>query len=383
MSSQTHILTPNESLSAAEGVYNLKKGFDIEKAFEDTKVKNIFDFNSNSKEFSAESGIFEFKEKAGFAAMAMGKGKYENHAILVCRGTDGFKDWLSDFNIGAQLSDSGHIVHAGFNRIYEQFRNDMMAYINKNQPSTIHCVGHSLGGALANMAADTIVNRGTKAKLYTFGAPRVGTNGFANKLSRHPLLGVKNIFRVYHSSDPVSMIPLFPFVHAPQPGGEYYINKTLVVNPWDHKMSVYTKSLYNVNSWSSIKNPHPSIDAHIQQWMNSDDTWRYCGLNTHNIGMAMGAIKLILKDTLTEGWNAASFAATTGITVLDQLSLAVSRAAKVSKEKESMLMNILGRILKMLGIKMGPKQSLTLAFIQYVFRSLSFALNRSVRIALS
>ena len=205
----------------------------------------------------------------------------------------------------------------------------------------------------------------------------------ANKLSTHPSLGVKNIFRVYHSSDPVSMIPLFPFIHAPQPGGEYYINKTLTVNPWAHKMASYTRSLHNVNNWSAIRNPHPSIDAHIEQWMNSDETWRYCGLNTHNLGMAMQAIQLIIKDAMTQAWNAAGLAATAGITILDQLSLAVSRAAKVSKEKEGMLIKILGRILKMIGLKVGPKQSLTLAFIQYVFRSLSFALNRSVRIALS
>ena len=382
MSSHPHILKPTEALGAAGAIYGLKKGFGIEESFKDTEVDHYFDFSKSKAKFSAESGIFAFKEKAGFAAMAMGKGKYENHAILVCRGTDGFKDWLSDFNIGAQLSNSGHVVHAGFNRIYNQFRDEMLAYINKNQPSTIHCVGHSLGGALANMAADTIIDRGKKAKLYTFGAPRVGTNGFANKLSKHPRLGVNNIFRAYHSSDPVSMIPLFPFIHAPQPGGEYYINKTLTINPWAHKMDSYINSMENVNSWSSIRNPHPSIDAHIEQWMNSDETWRYCGLNTHNIGMAMSAIQLIIKDSLTNAWNVAGLTATSGITVLDQLSLAVSRAAKVSKEKESMLMNVLGRILKMLGIKMGPKQSLTLAFIQYVFRSLSFALNRSVRIAL-
>lgn len=383
MSSHPHILSPNESLSAAGVIYDLKKGKNVEEAFKPSKVNDLFNFSQDAGQFSAESGIFEFKEKAGFAAIAMGKGKYENHAILVCRGTDGFKDWLSDFNIGAQLSDSGHIVHAGFNRIYNQFNQDMLRYVNKHQPSTIHCVGHSLGGALANLAADTLLDRGKKVKLYTFGAPRVGTNGFANKLSTHPSLGVKNIFRVYHSSDPVSMIPLFPFIHAPQPGGEYYINKTLTVNPWAHKMASYTRSLHNVNNWSAIRNPHPSIDAHIEQWMNSDETWRYCGLNTHNLGMAMQAIQLIIKDAMTQAWNAAGLAATAGITILDQLSLAVSRAAKVSKEKEGMLMKILGRILKMIGLKVGPKQSLTLAFIQYVFRSLSFALNRSVRIALS
>ena len=383
MSSHPHILTPNEALSAAGAIYDFKNGGSLEKNFKPSKVYDLFDFSSSADKFSAKSGIFEFKQNAGFAAMAMGKGKYENHAILVCRGTDGAKDWLSDANIAIQVSLTGHAVHAGFNRIYNQFRDDILRFIDRNNVSTIHCVGHSLGGALANMAADTIIDHGRKAVLYTFGAPRVGVESFANKLSRHPRLGVKNIFRVYHSSDPVSMIPFFPFMHAPQPGGEYYINKTLTVNPYDHKMVPYTLSLQNVKSWKQIENPHPSMDAHAEKWLKSDETWRYCGLNVYNLGMALKAVQILIKDTLTMAWNIAGGTATAGVTILDQLSLAVSNASKISKEKEGMAMNVLKRILQMLGIKINPQQSLTLAFIQFVFRSLSFALNRSVRIALS
>jgi triacylglycerol lipase len=383
MTAQTLKLSPNEAISAAEGVYNIKKGLTIEKSFEDTSIKNIFDFSENTNTFSAASGIFEFKQSAGFAAMAMGKDKYKNHAILVCRGTDGFKDWLSDFNIGAQISLSGNVVHAGFNRIYNQFREDMLRFVDRNGATTVHCVGHSLGGALANMAADSLLDHGRNAVLYTFGSPRVGTQGFAQKLSMHPRLGVDNIFRLYHSSDPVSMIPFFPFMHAPQPGGEYYVNKTLTINPWDHKMAAYTKSLKNATSWKQLQNPHPSIEAHAEKWLNSEQTWQYCGLNIYNLSMAMGAIRILIKDALTQAWNVAGGTATAGVTILDQLSLAVSKAGKVSKEKEGLVMSVLSRILKMLGIKLKPKQSLTLAFIQFVFRSLSFALNRSVRIALA
>jgi len=383
MSSHPHKLTPKQALSAAGAIYGLKKGHNVAESFEDSLVNELFDFTKSADKFSAESGIFKFKQNAGFAAMAMGKGKYENHAILVCRGTDGAKDWLSDLNIGAQISLTGHVVHAGFNRIYNQFRDDMLRFIKKNNASTVHCVGHSLGGALANMAAETIIGQGKKAVLYTFGAPRVGVESFANKLSRHPRLGVKNIFRVYHSSDPVSMIPFFPFMHAPQPGGEYYINKVLTINPWDHKMSAYTNTIENIKSWKQIENPHPSMDAHAEKWLKSDETWRYCGLNVYNLGMALKAVQILIKDTLTMAWNIAGGTATAGVTILDQLSLAVSNASKISKEKEGMAMNVLKRILQMLGIKINPQQSLTLAFIQFVFRSLSFALNRSVRIALS
>lgn len=383
MSKHSIILTPKEALSAAGAVYGFKKGMNITESFKPSLINKHFDFDTSADQFSAKSGIFLFKENAGFAAMAMGKGKYENHAILVCRGTDGLKDWLSDLNIGGQLSVSGHLVHAGFNRIYNQFREKMLDFIKTNSATTVHCVGHSLGGALANMAADTIIGNNKNAVLYTFGAPRVGIASFANKLSKHPRLSVDNIFRVYHSSDPVSMIPLFPFVHAPQPGGEYYINKVLTINPWDHKMKAYTKTMANVKSWKSIQNPHPSLDDHAIKWLYSDESMRYCGLNIYNLGMAMKAIQLIVKDALTQGWSVASFGFTAGITVIDHLSLAVSHAAQFSKEKAGMVMNVLKRIMNMIGMKINPGQSITLAFIKFVFRSLSAALMRSVRIALS
>jgi len=383
MSSHSLKLTPKEALSAAGSIYAIKKGRTVEDSFKLSLINSYFDFADSAKSFSASSGIFEFKQSAGFAAMAMGKDKYKNHAILVCRGTDGFKDWLSDFNIGAQISLTGHVVHAGFNRIYNQFRDDMLRFVDRNGATTIHCVGHSLGGALANMAADSLLNHNRNAVLYTFGSPRVGIHGFAQKLSRHPRLGVNNIFRLYHSSDPVSMIPFFPFMHAPQPGGEYYVNKTLTMNPWDHKMDAYIDTLQNAASWKQLKNPLPTMKAHAAKWLNSEQTWRCCGLNVDNLTMAMGAIQILIKDTLTQAWNVAGGTTAAGVTLFDQLSLAVSIAGQVSKEKEGMVMSVLKRILNMLGIKLNPKQSLTLAFIQFVFRSLSFALNRSVRIALS
>jgi len=157
MTSRAHVLTPKEALGAAAGVYGLNQGYDLENSFIGREIYDLFDFAKSGTSFTSTSGIFEFKQSAGFAAMAMGKDKYKNHAILVCRGTDGFKDWLSDFNIGAQISLSGNVVHAGFNRIYNQFRDDMLRFVDRNGATTIHCVGHSLGGALANMTADTLL----------------------------------------------------------------------------------------------------------------------------------------------------------------------------------------------------------------------------------
>ena len=54
----------------------------------------------------------------------------------------------------------------------------------------IYCTGHSLGGALATLAAFDIsramewVNRPTKIICYTFGAPRIGNYAFAETYNR-------------------------------------------------------------------------------------------------------------------------------------------------------------------------------------------------------
>ena len=54
----------------------------------------------------------------------------------------------------------------------------------------IYCTGHSLGGALALLAAYDIsramewVSKPTKVICYTFGAPRVGNHAFAHTYDR-------------------------------------------------------------------------------------------------------------------------------------------------------------------------------------------------------
>lgn len=54
----------------------------------------------------------------------------------------------------------------------------------------IYCTGHSLGGALALLAAYDIsramewVSRPTKVICYTFGAPRVGNHAFAHTYNK-------------------------------------------------------------------------------------------------------------------------------------------------------------------------------------------------------
>jgi pimeloyl-ACP methyl ester carboxylesterase len=84
----------------------------------------------------------------------------------------------------------------------------------------ITVVGHSLGGAIASLAAASLRNSGLGVGLYTFGSPRIGGSKICSYITNQP----GGNFRVTHWSDPVPKVPLLTmgYVHI---SPEYYINK--------------------------------------------------------------------------------------------------------------------------------------------------------------
>lgn len=64
-------------------------------------------------------------------------------------------------------------MHSGFNSLFITLQAELAPYLSGVKPSgTVHCVGHSLGGAIASLVAGWAKKRfNCNAKLYTFGAP--------------------------------------------------------------------------------------------------------------------------------------------------------------------------------------------------------------------
>ena len=81
--------------------------------------------------------------------------------------------------------------------------------------------GHSLGGAIADIAAAEIRKMGVPADLYTFGAPRIAGRKLSDFITNQNSGGN---FRVTHFDDPVPKMPplLLDYVHI---SPEYYIDK--------------------------------------------------------------------------------------------------------------------------------------------------------------
>lgn len=131
--------------------------------------------------------------------------------IVVFRGTElqDPRDILTDLKIRKRdLSAQGRVgrVHRGFSQALDKIWDDVeqaIACLSGSQ--YLMMTGHSLGGALAVLAANRI-GESRPVGLMTFGCPRVGDTEFcADVANRHP----GQHMRFVNGADVVPMLPFF------------------------------------------------------------------------------------------------------------------------------------------------------------------------------
>lgn len=209
-----------------------------------------------------------------FGVMAMGTGEYKNHMFLIFRGTtnrNNKADWVTDASVGVSSAKGLIPAHAGFVKTFKSMEKAIEKFkIGKQTSGYIHCIGHSLGGAIATLAAFWAYHNICKrVKLYTFGQPRVGLHVFSSFFTSK--IGTNNIYRVFNEMDPVPVIPVFPYVHCPLPGKGYFLTSDHLMHKGAaHKMDKYIEILWNYKSWSSVPrdNVH-GLSFGIEQYLNS------------------------------------------------------------------------------------------------------------------
>jgi len=141
-----------------------------------------------------------------------------NGDLYICfRGTESRSDVFADLDVRHTRMIPGARVHNGFfrqfNSIIERIEVDIAARAKSVPMRTVTCCGHSLGGAIATIAAAHLAAASHDVRCYTFGCPRVGNRKFARWFARI----VPDHWRVNNEQDPVPMIPLsFRFVHTPR-----------------------------------------------------------------------------------------------------------------------------------------------------------------------
>lgn len=131
----------------------------------------------------------------------------DNFVIVAFRGTqvDNFQGIVNDIftNSKFQLVDfeKGGSVHQGFkdglNEIWSNLLNHLNELKTEKPERTFWFTGHSLGAALATLAADRY---GSVQGLYTFGSPLVGDDAFTNQFSI-------NTYRFVNNNDFITSIP--------------------------------------------------------------------------------------------------------------------------------------------------------------------------------
>lgn len=143
---------------------------------------------------------FDRGETQGFAAMTA------RELIVSFRGTSQRADWVTDLDTRRMRTPFGK-VHRGFSTALDHVWPELEPLIARERAvRALWFTGHSLGGALAALAAGrcALERQWPVAGVHTFGQPRVGNRTFANHLEGAL---ANRYFRYTNNLDTVPGIP--------------------------------------------------------------------------------------------------------------------------------------------------------------------------------
>lgn len=226
---------------------------------------------------------FVFNSKYGTNNAWLLRAKTDGHIWLVFRGTSTKEEWNKDFEMQQvpfitrvfssntrrvlypKMSMTGQVaadvlppeaqVHTGFLDVYMSMRDALMCVVEQNTDATRVCVtGHSLGGALAQIAAYDIAHTfpNLSMDVVAFGCPRVGNVEFSSGLVGLPNLN--SLVLIANTCDIVTNLPLavqpsrssppLIYVHPAEAVHAFTENRTT----WtaNHMMGIYADYLVGV-----------------------------------------------------------------------------------------------------------------------------------------
>jgi len=131
-------------------------------------------------------------------------GRHGDTPIIAFAGTDPLvlADWITDFNIAPSPQNTAEGFAVAAEAVAPEL-DKVLQNAPENRP--VFVTGHSLGGALAVLAADRINAKqpGRIRAVYTFGMPRAGGSGFATAYNQ--ALG-SCTYRLVHGDDVVPTV---------------------------------------------------------------------------------------------------------------------------------------------------------------------------------
>jgi hypothetical protein len=376
-------LTPSEAANIAEGAYRVNDGSeqDLKIFLNNPLFKNSIQENNKKILQAAVGGRLFRANQDSFGVMARG----EKDLFLIFRGTtDKNKnaDVVTDIRIGICLSNTNLPVHIGFNHTFNSMLTEIKQFLSDNDTTgLVHCIGHSLGGAVASLAADWISKNKPslkgRIKLYTFGAPRVGTHWFAN--STTSTIGDINMYRTYHRTDPVPMVAIYPFTQAPINNTGYYLpSSSPLTSGVAHKMENYIASVkgqnwksisgfpsepYNLEicleNWLKSKSPASTSDSSFWQWVNAALIYVIKKVSINALAMLQSAV--------------------IGLhTIVDKLAYILAQGINFAKDISTWVVLLMKKLMQALHIVAPPtKEEITQALIKRVLIRLTEEANKN------
>jgi len=136
-----------------------------ELAYQDDPARRLMEFAEHYRRLEP----FRMDGTFGFVA------SNEQNVVVALRGTDEVLDWVTNLTV-AQIAGYGGCVHRGFCDSLDQAWNEILVRVTSllDNDQTLWVAGHSLGGALATIAAARLMREGLEPYVTcTFGSPRV------------------------------------------------------------------------------------------------------------------------------------------------------------------------------------------------------------------
>jgi hypothetical protein len=372
MSDET--LSPQDAMAFAEAVYGIRQTPSVRAGFAMSLPNHCLGTDWDLGAAQSIQGVSGpvVPTPSGFAAVVPGSGRRGSEIVVATRGSVGAfngPDWTSNFRAAYAVGPAGTQVHKGFHEIFKTLIGavrEQMRRLGARNRRTIHCVGHSLGGALANLMAVALQEE-TRAdvKLYTFGAPRVGDMFFSRAATKN--LAAGNIHRVYNVSDPVPMIPLFPYMHAAfDEDGIRVGSPTLRIFSGNHLIQPgYVQTTPPGASWLQLRagSPEHRRPFSFADWLDDMEGTPIIPFSSSvlsAIGRALDAVRTVFLDLCGIGLQGV-------VTLADQIAMLMIRAVEISREISQQVLRLIRLVLRWAGRKVIESAAeLTRAFLNYV-----------------
>ncbi|HEY7336125.1 MAG TPA: lipase family protein [Bryobacteraceae bacterium] len=189
------------ALEAADLVMRAYEQFAASKAAADWSLPDEYALLA---QFSAQAGglLDELKPAEPFGFVA--QNKTSGNVFVTFRGTESPEDWLSNITI-SQTDHPWGAVELGFSRLYRQCSTEIVdAVRGATGAPRIFVAGHSLGGAIATLAAADLAMRQVAVNLYSYASPRTGSPAFTERFNQQ----VPVAWRTVNTEDLVTTVPL-------------------------------------------------------------------------------------------------------------------------------------------------------------------------------